>query len=110
MSYSGQLSALLDDPALLQRVTASFVDAVAKSFEEDQTIRSVYSYAETKRRFEICARVFCHLRGDLKWSIERALDMMPYYMRCELEGIAYSPEANAAHAMWAPTGGKFALR
>lgn len=110
MSYAGQLSALLNDASHLQRTTAAFNDAIAVSFAQDQTIRSVYSYAEVKRRFEICARVFCHLRADLKWSVDRALDMMPYYLRCELEGIAYSPESHQGHAMWAPTDGNHALR
>jgi len=55
--------------------------------------------SETKRRFDICAKIFEQLAGDLKWGMNRALDHLPRYLRAELEGQKWTP---ATREIWTP--------
>lgn len=79
------------------RVTNGITEVVAASMAAD---RAPETTAEIKRRFDMCIAIFCELRADLKWPIERILDMMPVYLRCRLDGAPYNPEADARRAMW----------
>lgn len=69
--------------------------AIEASLDKDAT---VVTRAELKRRFEICTKLIEHLKGDLKWSLQRTLDYLPIYLRCEVHGIAYTPDTRR---MWA---------
>lgn len=77
-------------------VTAAIEAAVAKSFDADY---SRVTRAEIRYRFTICERIIRELRGDLKWALPRVLDVMPNYLRAELQGTAWSPDDRA---MWMP--------
>ncbi len=78
--------------------------AVAQSFIEDTRpgrIILVHAGArisrdEIKRRGAICIKIFRALRGDLKWAIERILDHLAVYLRKELDGVSWEPEARRA--------------
>lgn len=77
------------------RVTNSLTETIGASFAADG---STMTGREVKRRFDICLRIFCELRADLKWSIPHILDRMPRYLRCELDGGKYNPQAERAGA------------
>lgn len=79
------------------RVTRGIEAAVVASFRED---RSVQTGAEIRRRFNICVRLVQQLRGELGWTIPRVLDHLPHYLRCELDGIAWTPDART---VWTPS-------
>jgi hypothetical protein len=101
---SSKLKGLVEHHQVAQVGNAFFI-AIADSFTAD---KSRVTISETKRRFDICEGLFLRLRGDLKWSLPRALDMIPGYLRCELEGIAYDPSAQRG-GLWRPsTDGTFA--
>jgi|SRR6185436_18129171 len=90
----------------IPRVVRGIEEAVAKSFTEDAKRRAVIvvgaapKQSEVKRRAEICLRIFRELRGDLKWGVERIADSLPHFLRCELDGIAWSP--TVTRASWSP--------
>lgn len=86
------------------RVTRGFMDAIEASFEEGH-VHVLATKSEIRHRFDICAKLFERLRGDEKWSIARTLDMLPRYLRCELEGQSYDPKADADRVMWTPETG-----
>ena len=73
-------------------------DMVAASFVT-HPMRAM-TRSEVKRRFDMCLKIFSALRGDLKWSpFEKAFDMMPEYLGCELDGADWLPSAKT---MWRP--------
>jgi hypothetical protein len=72
------------------RVTRLFTDAIAVSFVSNPMRNP--TKAELQRRFDICDRVFGVLRADLQWSLQRIEDMLPTYLKCELDGVPYRPE------------------
>ncbi len=80
----------------LAKITLSFTSTIGASFDEDKS-RSTHS--EIKRRFEICVKLFRELRGDLNWGVDRILDKLPEYLRCELDGIPWTPDTRT---MWLP--------
>jgi hypothetical protein len=79
------------------RVTLGIESAVAASIREDG---SQWTGAEIRRRFNICVRLVKQLRGELGWAVARVLDHLPRYLRCELDGIAWVPEART---VWTPS-------
>lgn len=81
------------------RVTNAFVEVIADSFAAD---KSRQTGAEIKRRFDLCSKIFENLRGDLKWTVSRALDHLPRYLRCELDGEPYDPKAEPKRVLWTP--------
>lgn len=72
---------------------------VTRSLEIDG---SRITAAEVRRRFEICERLFRHLRGDLAWGLQRVLDHLPHYLRCELDGQPWEPDRRTC---WIPGDG-----
>ena len=82
------------------RVADGFYRAIALSFGAGDWKRATRS--EVKRRFDICDRIFSQLRGDLGWGIERILDNLPEYLRCELDGISWTPDRRT---VWLPSDG-----
>ena len=58
---------------------------------------------EVRRRFCICERLLRQLRGDLHWGLTRVLDHLPRYLRYELDGQPWEPDARSC---WMPEDGK----
>jgi hypothetical protein len=83
------------------RVTRTFHEAVAKSFEDD---KSRITGAEVKRRFNFCCEIFRELRGDEKWSVQRCLDHLPKFLRCKVDRQPYDPKK--VGLLWSPDGAK----
>ena len=81
------------------RVAKTIERAVEKSFAQDG---ACMTGAEIRRRFVMCERIFRHLRGDLSWGLVRALDRLPYYLRCELDGQRWEPDKRT---IWMPEDG-----
>ena len=87
----------------IDKVARGIERAVARSFEDDRARSSVIllnvaqpTQAEVKRRAEMCVRIFRELRGDLKWTVDRIVDELPGFLRKELDGISWEPEARRA--------------
>jgi hypothetical protein len=97
VATNGAILALAGDKQNLGRAVKAIEDMVAASFETHK-MRAM-TYAEVKRRFDMCVKIFAILRGDLKWSLEKAFDMMPNYLGCELDGAEWLP---SARTMWRP--------
>lgn len=79
--------------------TVAIEQAIARSLREDN---ARVTGAELRRRFAICERLLRHLRGDLGWGLQRALDHLPRYLRCELDGVPWEPDART---IWTPGDG-----
>ncbi len=79
--------------------TVAIEQAIARSFRDDN---ARVTGAEVRRRFAICERLLRHLRGDLGWGLQRALDHLPRYLRCELDGASWEPDART---IWTPEDG-----
>jgi hypothetical protein len=77
-------------------VMLAFERAIADSFAADG---SRVTGAEIRRRFAICERLLRQLRGDLGWGLSRVLDHLPGYLRCELDGAPWRPDARV---IWVP--------
>lgn len=103
---AGVFAGLITDDKI-PTVVAGVERAVAASFEADRAPGRVIlvhggpriSRTEMKRRGELCLKVFRVLRGDLKWGVDRIVDELPKYLRAELDGVAWEPEAK--RALWA---------
>lgn len=52
-----------------------------------------------QERIDICLRLLRLLRGDLKWSLTKALDHVAEYLVYELNGVAYTPNPSST---WSP--------
>ena len=91
------LSLLANDelaPALL-----GIERAVSQSLRDDG---ARVTSDELRRRFAICERLIRQLRGDLGWGLQRVLDHLPHYLRCELDGQPWQPDART---IWMPQDG-----
>lgn len=78
------------------RIVNAVVASVELSFLDGaRTTRS-----EIRRRTDMCWDLVKRLRGDLKWSVPKILDHLTAYLRCELDGIPYNPEATGR--VWTP--------
>ncbi|MBI5549507.1 MAG: hypothetical protein HY901_36940 [Deltaproteobacteria bacterium] len=77
-------------------VVVAFESAIAQSFAEDL---SRPTGDEIKRRFAVCEQLLRRLRGDLGWGLQRVLDHLPRYLRCELDGIPWEPDGRT---IWSP--------
>lgn len=82
------------------RVTLAIERTIERSFREDG---ARMTGDEVRRRFEICERLLRHLRGDLGWGLQRVLDHLPEYLRRELDGIPWQPDART---VWVPEDGE----
>ncbi len=82
----------------LGQVTLAIERTIAESLRADG---ARVTGAEVRRRFKICERLIRELRGDLGWSLQRVLDHLPRYLRCELDGVPWAPEACG---LWVPGG------
>lgn len=82
----------------LGKVTAAFEEAIMVSFITNPMKNPTQS--EIRRRFNLCDEIFSVLRGDLKWSVPKIADVLPTYLKCELDGVPYNPEV--VGAAWSP--------
>lgn len=82
----------------LGKVTGAFEESIALSFITNPMKNP--TQAEIRRRFNLCDKIFSTLRGDLKWSVPKIVDVLPTYLKCELDGVPYSPED--VGASWSP--------
>jgi hypothetical protein len=89
----------LVERGVLERAVTGIERAVTRSFEAD---RARMTRAEVRHRFAICERLFRQLRGDLGWGLDRVLDHLPHYLRCELDGQTWEPDART---FWMPGDG-----
>jgi hypothetical protein len=80
-------------------VTLVIERAVSESFEADG---ARMTGDEVRRRFCICERLIRRLRFDLGWGLQRVLDHLPHYLRCELEGQHWEPDSRT---IWMPADG-----
>jgi len=78
------------------RVARAVERTITDSFAADG---SRLTTAEIRRRFAICERLIQQLRGDLSWGLQRVLDHLPRYLRCELDGIPWTPDTRK---VWVP--------
>ena len=83
----------------IARVMLAIERAVSKSFADDG---ARMTGDEIRRRFAICERLIRRLRGDLGWGLHRVLDHLRHYLRCELDGQAWEPDART---IWMPEDG-----
>lgn len=84
-----------EEPARLETTMHALVEVVGGSFLADG---ATMTKAEAKRRTEICARWLLELRKDLGWSLPRILDELPRALRCDLDGIVYTPSREGRHS------------
>jgi hypothetical protein len=90
-----------DNPENVGALVRAIGNSVSQSFVED---RSRKTSAETKRRVEMCVSIARQLRRDLKWSVTRICDEMPFGLRCQLDGIPWDP--NNRRTLWTPPQSK----
>ncbi len=83
------------------RVVLAMEETIAASFIAD---KSRITQAEVKRRAEICRDIFGELRRDLKFNVDRVLQLLPKGLRCKLDGIPWKPEEE--RAIWSPSTSK----
>ncbi len=69
-------------------LTVAFGRMVYDSFQFD---KSTATDKEIARRMWLCINIFKELRGDLHYSMERALDCIPTALRAKLDGIPWEP-------------------
>lgn len=108
-SASHPFADLSYNPSLLRRASRAFVDALARSFAEDEkrmgaafTAR-INTESERKRRAAILAKWYRILTGDERYSPQHALDEMGRALRAELDGTPYAPPR--ANRLWSPPQG-----
>lgn len=93
---AGEFANLIDSNQV-GAVTLAFETMIADSFVK-HPMRHV-TRSEVNRRFDICAKIFKTLRGELKWGVQRAIDRMPDYLNKVLNGESWQPDARAC---WMP--------
>lgn len=71
------------------KVTLGIEDAITLSFITNP-MREM-TKAEISRRFRVCSDIFMNLRRDFRWSVPKILDLLPTYLKCELDGVPYDP-------------------
>lgn len=88
---------LLNSPEELVQVSQHMQQTIWDSFNgSDPTSALVRvpvrpTQAETIHRSEIYLTWFSRLRGDYKYSLQKALDLMPYALRCAIDGRPFEP-------------------
>lgn len=98
----GMFASLVTEDQVVN-VVNDLTAAVAKSFLEEMAPGRIVlvnglkaaapTAAKVKERGEVAFSIFRVLRGDLQWSIPRIRDELPKYLRMELDGIPWEPEA-----------------
>lgn len=63
--------------------------AVATSFAVD---KARMTQSETNRRVNKALDIFCQLRRDKHWSVDRITQSLTKFLRCDLDGEPWEPE------------------
>jgi hypothetical protein len=92
------LNLVADDQ--VRNVVVIIERTIARSFSEDGARPTG---DEIRRRFAICERLLRQLRGERGWGLQRVLDHLPQYLRCELDQQPWSPDARS---LWVPSDGE----
>jgi hypothetical protein len=92
------------DERTSNHITIKFGKIIEDSFLTDAKRKGLngdikVTEAEIKNRFEVLCRWFRVLKGDLDFTLNKALDMLPEALRKELDGETYSPPIRN---MWIP--------
>lgn len=74
------------------KVTKAFLGAIELSFVTNPMPSGEVPRTEISRRFRVCDKIFTMLRADLHWSVPKIIDLLPTYLKCELDGVPYNPE------------------
>ncbi len=90
MATTGAILGLAGDEKNLGRMVMEIEKMVAASFVT-HPMRSM-THREVKRRFGMCVEIFEHLRGSLKWGLEKSVDKMPEYFGAALDGADWKPD------------------
>lgn len=87
-----------------QELTQAINKAIAQSFREERLRgdRPVVHNPEVKRRSEICLKWFKIMRGDMGYSVERTLDMLPLALRKDIDGEHFEPVSVKDRSAWSP--------
>ncbi len=101
-------ASLMSEPKTIAEICLGIEASVSTSFVQDATTPSGLiktsghiTQAEMKRRTRMCVEIFRVLRGDMKWSWQRAIDHLPVYLRKQLDGENWEPEAR--RSTWVPS-------
>jgi len=102
-------ASLINEPNGLDRVLNGMRKAITLSFKHDlernesaaaRVSATNPSKLEVKRRSDICIKWFRILKGDLHWSLDKAVDFLPVALRNELDGRLWEPPKHVS--AWAP--------
>lgn len=97
---------LLGNKRELKQVMDKIEHCILKSFGQDAQREPFKQHrvtqVEVKHRFGICERWIRRARGDLKFSMQKTLDLMQHALRSELDGQVYDPNQPATR-IWTPT-------
>lgn len=85
-------------------LTRGIFVAVDNSFQERRQKMNNPTHQEIRQRFDICFQAARMLRGDLKWGVQRIVDILPEVLKYELNGSKWSPSV-AERTMWVPSDG-----
>lgn len=105
--------ASLIDERQVGQVTKAFEDIIMQSFgvdaarraNEGRLVQPALTRQSVKDRFDILAKWFKVMRGDLSWSLQRVLDTLPRALRAELDGEEFVPDNRATWATSTTTHG-----
>jgi hypothetical protein len=102
-------AALMRNEAELKRTFFAIEDAIWRSVGLDiqrnpfgQLAQRGMTKDELAYRFKICEAWIRRARGDLGFSLEKTLDLLPQALRSELDGNAFDPEKSPLR-IWTPT-------
>lgn len=90
------------------QITLRFIKILKESFLTDERRKGkeyrqrVHTQAEERRRGMILMRWFRTMCGDLGYSTQKALDLLPRALRTELDGGNYEPPPY--NRLWTPEG------
>lgn len=95
-------------PEKLRETSLRFVEIVKQSFRDDLrrivgsrfAIKSDPTQSEIRRRTNIVYTWFTLLRGDMHYSMPKALDLLPIALRKTLDGEDWEPPP--AEKGWSP--------
>ncbi len=87
------------------RVTRMFEGAISKSFETHAMQNGSMTRSEVTRRFDLCDTIFCKLREELKWGLERIEALLATYLGNELDHKDWAGNAQGARTIWTPGDG-----
>lgn len=62
----------------------------------------ISTQAEEKKRAKILFKWLRIMRGDMGYSLQQSLDLLPYALRTELDGGTYTPPPK--NRLWTPGG------